>query len=212
MDYRELAGPIEGYKVVDDDLSCTPNGGSSRFQFEIGVRHILPKFEQAQPLELCERGFHFCKAPSGGWAYRSSGRLFKVRAWGVLEAPETPGADYKLVARELMLVEEIKFDGHQNTGYENTGHRNTGDQNTGHRNTGDRNTGYENTGNWNTGIVRLDRDLILPKAVSAWVLPVPGPPVSTTFWAPSMNSHLCNWRNVASLISLAMKSKPERSL
>lgn len=36
-----------------------------------------------------------------------------------------------------------------------------------------------------------------PKAVAEWVFPVPGPPISTTFWARSRNSHLCDWRKVA---------------
>ena len=51
----------------------------------------------------------------------------------------------------------------------------------------------------------------MPSVVAAWVLPVPGPPIRTMFWAPSMNSHLCSWRTVASLNSLVAKSKPERS-
>ena len=50
-------------------------------------------------------------------------------------------------------------------------------------------------------LYRLDTE-----AVATCVFPVPGPPTSTIFCALSINSHRCNWRTVASLISLAAKS------
>lgn len=147
MTYKELPGPVEGYKIVNDDMTC------HGFKFEVGVKH---KLGDDGPLELCKHGFHFCKYPSGVWAYYQQGRVFRVRAWGVLELPDEPGADYKLVAREIELVKEVKGGGDKNTGDGNTGnwntgYRNTGDGNTGCRNTGDRNTGNWNTGYWNTG-------------------------------------------------------------
>jgi hypothetical protein len=137
MTYKELPGPVEGYKIVNDDMTC------HGFKFEVGVKH---KLGGDGPLELCKHGFHFCKYPSGVWAYYQQGRVFKVRAWGVLELPDEPGADYKLVAREIELVKEVKGGGDKNTGDGNTGYRNTG-----YRNTGNWNTGDGNTGDWNTG-------------------------------------------------------------
>jgi hypothetical protein len=45
-----------------------------------------------------------------------------------------------------------------------------------------------------------------------WVLPVPGPPISTTLSAPSMNSPRCSWRTRASLTSLAGEVEPGQVL
>ncbi len=140
---------MTGYKATNADLTCTPNG--ERFQFEIGKW-----YEIDGDIELCRRGFHFCVHPSGVWNYYSSPnvRVFKIEAEQVLECPIEAGADFKLVAKRIRLVEEITpgmKDGDRNTGDRNTGNSNTGDSNTGNSNTGDRNTGDRNTGNWNTG-------------------------------------------------------------
>ena len=48
-------------------------------------------------------------------------------------------------------------------------------------------------------------------AVARRVLPVPGPPTSTTFWASSRNWHRCNDFTRASSTVLCSKSKPVRS-
>jgi hypothetical protein len=141
MDYKELPGPIEGYKIFNEDMTC------KGFKFKIGMNEL----ENNDPLKLCKNGFHFCKYPSGVWSYYNNGRVFKIRAYDVLEIPVEPGSGFKLVCRKIEVLEEIKITGYWNTGYKNTGDRNTGDSNTGDRNTGDRNTGYWNTGNWNTG-------------------------------------------------------------
>lgn len=150
-EYKEIPGPIEGYKIFNNDMTCLD------FQFKIGMNEL----GNDDPLVLCENGFHFCKYPSGVWAYYDAGRVFKVRAYGVLDSPIEPGADCKMVCRKLEVLEEVVFGGNWNigdgnTGDRNTGHRNTGDRNIGHRNTGNwnighRNTGHRNTGNWNTG-------------------------------------------------------------
>ena len=140
-----IPGPIEGYKIVRDDMTCSPNGNT--FKFQIG-RNKLPN---DNPLELCKNGFHFCMYPSGVWAYHSQGKVFKVKAYGVLPAPVEPGADYKLVCEEIELCEEITIDGDRNTGDRNTGNGNAGYGNTGDRNTGDENAGYGNAGDGNTG-------------------------------------------------------------
>jgi hypothetical protein len=83
--------------------------------------------------------------------------VFEVEAFDVIDLPVEPGADYKLVARKIRLVREVKICGNQNTGHRNTGnlntgHLNTGNRNTGHKNTGDWNAGHKNTGNRNTGL------------------------------------------------------------
>ena len=144
-----LPGPIDGYKIFNEDMTCSPN--KNTFQFQMG-RNKLPN---SNALELCKNGFHFCPQPSGVWAYYSTGKVFKVRAYDVLDTPFEPGADFKMVCAEIEILEEVKFGdrntGDGNTGYRNTGYRNTGDGNTGDRNTGDGNTGYRNTGDRNTG-------------------------------------------------------------
>ena len=126
-----IPGPIEGYKIVRDDMTCSPNGNT--FKFQIG-RNKLPN---DNPLELCKNGFHFCMYPSGVWAYHSQGKVFKVKAYGVLPAPVEPGADYKLVCEEIELCEEITIDGDRNTGDRNTGNGNTGDFHSGSLNYGE---------------------------------------------------------------------------
>lgn len=127
MEQELIKGPIDGYKIVHNDLKCRG------FQYKIGER---VRVQNDLPLELCGNGLHFCKYPSGVWAYYREGRIFKVKAYGVLKTKQEPGADYKMVCKEIELVSEI-----------NVG----GDRNTGNQNTGDRNTGCWNTGCWNTG-------------------------------------------------------------
>ena len=132
---------MTGYKATDKDMRC------QGYQFKLGEWH-----EHKGELVMCKSGFHFCKYPSGPLCFYPIGsRVFKVEAEEILDEPETPGADLKLVARRIRLVEEITPGGHWNTGDSNIGHRNTGHSNTGCRNTGDSNTGHGNTGHWNTG-------------------------------------------------------------
>ena len=142
-----IVGPVEGYKIVNDNMMCRD------YQFEVGKRHKLLNEDN---LVLCSNGFHFCQYPSGPWAHYSAGRIFKVRAYGVLAQKVESGADYKMVCEEIELYEEVKIGGDSNTGNWNTGdwntgNKNTGDCNTGNWNTGDSNTGNSNTGDWNTG-------------------------------------------------------------
>ncbi len=152
---------MTGYKGTNADMTCTPGDGV-KFQFELGKW-----YEHKGEVRLCGAGFHFCVHPSGPYAFYSNpdSRIFKIEAEQVLEVPTEAGADFKLVAKRIRLVEEITpgyrgkdkpNDGNRNTsdrntGDLNTGNRNTGDLNTGNRNTGDLNTGNRNTGNWNTG-------------------------------------------------------------
>jgi hypothetical protein len=145
---------MTGYKGTNADMTCTPNGGP-KFQFELGKW-----YEHEGEIALCGAGFHFCVHPSGPYAFYSSSdsRVFKIEAEQVLDVPPEAGADFKLVAKRIRLVEEItpgdrtdKATGNLNTGDRNTGDQNTGNRNTGDQNTGDQNTGYQNTGNRNTG-------------------------------------------------------------
>ena len=123
---------MKGFKATDKDMKCRG------YQFELGKWH-----EHEGKLRLCESGFHFCKYPSGVFSYYDVGcRVFEIEAEGVLDLPETPGADYKLVCRRIRLVKEIFPEGSRNTGSRNTGSRNTGDGNTGYGNTGENQTGF----------------------------------------------------------------------
>ena len=137
-----------GYKAVDKDMR-----GMNNYQYELGKLHI-----HDGKLVMCESGFHFCKYPSGVWAYfnEPETRIFKVEAYDVHPKCDGNGAIIKYVAKKIKLIEEIEIDGEgntidKNTGNYNTGDCNTGDCNTGHWNTGDCNTGDCNTGHWNTG-------------------------------------------------------------
>ena len=146
MAYKEIPGPIEGYKIFNRDMTCRG------FQFKPGMNEL----GNGDPLVLCENGFHFCKYPSGVLLYYQEGRVFKVRGYDVLDEPTAPGADYKMCCRKIEILEEMFPGGNgnagdRNAGDRNTGNRNAGDWNAGNWNTGDLNTGTWNTGNWNTG-------------------------------------------------------------
>ena len=137
-----IAGPVEGYKIFEADMTCRG------YQFSLTEHNDLGGDE---PLEKCEHGFHFCESPSGVWAYYEQGRVFRIKAYGVLDQEHTPGVDYKMVCERIEIGEEILVTGDRNMGDRNTGSWNTGSWNTGDRNTGDRNTGSWNTGGRNTG-------------------------------------------------------------
>ena len=146
MAYKEIPGPIEGYKIFSRYMTCRG------FQFKLGMNEL----GNDKPLSLCGNGFHFCKYPSGVWSYYQEGRVFKVRGYDVLDEPTTPGADYKMCCRKIEILEEMFPGGNGNTGNGNTGNgntcnRNTGNWNTGNGNTGNRNAGNRNAGNWNAG-------------------------------------------------------------
>ena len=157
---------MTGYKATDAEMKC------HGFQFKLDEW-----YEYDGEVAMCVSGFHFCIYPSGPLCFYSAedSRVFKVEAEQVLEVPTEAGADFKLVAKRIRLIEEItpgktgndksntgdsntgdsntgdRNTGNSNTGDSNTGDRNTGNSNTGYSNTGDCNTGYWNTGNWNTG-------------------------------------------------------------
>jgi len=137
-----MAEIITGYKATDKDMRCRG------FQFELGKW-----YEHEGEIKLCVSGFHFCKYPSGPWAYYGDPgtRIFKVEAEGVGPEEYVAGSEIKYVCKRIRLIEEVIPDGDRNTGNRNTGNGNTGNGNTGDYNTGNGNTGDYNTGNGNTG-------------------------------------------------------------
>ena len=143
---------MKGYKGFNKDMTCRD------FQYEIGK-----EYETNEEIELCKRGFHFCKKIIDVKGYYNIENdeviLCEIEATG-----EIIEGDDKCVTNRIKIIREISKEemyilgneGEENTGLGNTGDRNTGDnntgnRNTGYRNTGDRNTGDNNTGDWNTG-------------------------------------------------------------
>lgn len=164
-----IKGPLTGYKITNDDMTC------SGYQFALGVLHTI---DNDEPLKPCNNGFHYCPEYPGVGYYYKRGRIFKIEAYDVLfEEPYIDNTSHKRVCRSIKLVEEITYyddgynlgkhntgsfnegnrntgngnKGHDNAGYSNIGHENVGDSNVGNKNTGDDNIGDYNTGNVNIG-------------------------------------------------------------
>ena len=137
---------IKGYKVFNPDWTCRG------FQYEVGKT-----FEYNGIIEMCGKGFHFCRNASDCFNYYSFYGKNKVAEVEALGLVETDGD--KSVTNKIRIIREVPWqelltivnEGNDCTGRGNTGNYNTGDYNTGDRNTGDRNTGGWNTGNRNTG-------------------------------------------------------------
>ena len=123
---------VKGYKGFDKDLKCRG------FQYEIGK-----EYECNENIELCERGFHFCKKIVDVKGYynieNEDYRLCEIEATGkVIEG------DDKCVTDKIKIIREISKDemyilgneGKDNKGLGNTGDRNTGDWNKTNRSTG----------------------------------------------------------------------------
>ena len=148
---------MKGYKGFNKDMTCRG------FQYEIGK-----EYEMSEKIELCERGFHFCKKIVDVKGYYNIEDkniiLCEIEATG-----EVVEDDDKCVTDKIKIIRKIPKEemytlgneganntglgntGNSNTGYRNTGDWNTGDWNTGYSNTGYSNTGYSNTGYSNTG-------------------------------------------------------------
>ena len=147
---------IKGYKVFNPDWTCRG------FQYKVGET-----FTHNGNIEMCGRGFHFCRKASDCFNYYEFNIKNKVAEIEALGDVETRGD--KSVTDVIRIVREIEWHelltivnegtnctglcntGDSNTGNSNTGDRNTGNRNTGNSNTGNSNTGNSNTGNWNTG-------------------------------------------------------------
>ena len=137
---------IKGYKVFNPDWTCRG------FQYEVGKT-----FKYGGNIEMCGKGFHFCRKASNCFNYYSFDSRNKVAEVEAIGLVETSGD--KSVTDEIKIVREIEWqelltivnEGENCTGLCNTGNRNTGNWNTGNSNTGNSNTGNRNTGDWNTG-------------------------------------------------------------
>ena len=132
---------IKGYKVFNPDWTCRG------FQYKVGET-----FTHNGNIEMCGRGFHFCRKASDCFNYydfNSDNKVAEVEAVGLVETQGDKSVTDKIkIVREIEWPELLTI---VNNGSDCTGLCNTGDRNTGDRNTGDRNTGNRNTGNWNTG-------------------------------------------------------------
>ena len=136
-----------GYKGFNKDMTCRG------FQYEVGQTYGIDG-----NIELCSRGFHFCKKMSDVHNYynlQDSDHIFcEIEAIGDVKEGNDKCVTNKIkIIRQLTMQEvyELANKGKDNTGVANTGNYNTGYRNTGDCNTGDCNTGYRNTGNYNTG-------------------------------------------------------------
>ena len=136
---------MKGYKAFNKDLTCRG------FQYEIGKEFI-----HEGSIELCDRGFHFCKKIVDILSYYNlkdeDTRLCEIEATGkIIEDDNKCVTDKIKIIREISKEEMYMLgnEGIENRGLGNTGNRNTGYWNTGDSNTGGYNTGDSNTGDWN---------------------------------------------------------------
>lgn len=137
---------MKGYKVFNPDWTCL------NFKYEIGQTYI-----HEGDIELCFRGFHFCKCLHSCFSYyefNPANRVAEVEALG--EVIEGPG---KSVTNKIKIVRELTWQevldmvnlGTNNDGFKNVGNHNIGDRNAGSGNIGNKNSGNVNTGDYNTG-------------------------------------------------------------
>ena len=123
---------IKGFKGFEKDLTCRG------FQYEIGKT-----YEMEDNIEICSKGFHFCKKL---WSvndyYRFSNdsyRYCEIEALG-----KVIDEGNKSVTNKIKIVREIpkeEFIESANIGSKNTGFCNTGDWNTGDWNKTNRSSG-----------------------------------------------------------------------
>ena len=141
---------VKGYKVFNNDWTCTPNGSFKQY--------VCPGvFEEDVDLDICHKGMHFCENALDCFNYYnfdSKNRVAEVVAYGKIRKERDKSCTDKLeIIREISWQELLTIvnTGRDCTGFGNTGNCNTGNWNTGNYNTGDWNTGNYNTGDWNTG-------------------------------------------------------------
>lgn len=131
---------IKGYKVFNPDWTCRG------FQYEVGKT-----FEHNGNIEMCGKGFHFCRKASdcfNYYSFNSDNKVAEVEALGLVETDGDKSVTNKIhIIREIPWQELLTI---VNEGNDCTGLCNTGDYNTGNRNTGDCNRGNYNTGFFNT--------------------------------------------------------------
>jgi hypothetical protein len=89
---------MKGYKAFNHDWTCLNN-----FQYEIGKIHEMNENE----IQLCERGFHFCRVPIDILSYylKLNCKYAEIYADGkILES------DNKCVCSRIKIVKEITFE------------------------------------------------------------------------------------------------------
>lgn len=137
---------VIGYKVFNPDWTCR------RFQYEVGKTYILDG-----DLQICVRGFHFCKKLSDCFNYYPfdpENRVAVIEASGaIVETNDKCATDVISIIREMSWYEVLDLvnTGKACTGFRNSGNGNSGDFNSGAANSGNRNSGSSNSGNGNSG-------------------------------------------------------------
>ena len=136
---------IKGYKVFNPDWTCRG------FQYKVGE-----KFVHNGNIEMCGKGFHFCRKASDCFNYyqfNSNNKVAEVKAIGLVET-----RDDKSVTDKIKIVREIEWqelltivnEGNDCMGLCNSGSYNSGNRNSGNRNSGDYNSGSYNSGDYNS--------------------------------------------------------------
>ena len=87
---------IIGYKGFNNDWKCRD------MQYEVGK-----EYEYAGDVELCKRGYHFCRNPHDVFGYYSAGNGNKFAIVEASEVSEEREDDSKRVAKRLKIKAEI---------------------------------------------------------------------------------------------------------
>ena len=136
-----MSETIKGYKVFNPDWTCRG------FQYKVGET-----FVHNGNIEMCGKGFHFCRKASDCFNYYkfdSNNKVAEVEAVGLVETRGDKSVTDKIkIVREIEWQELLTI---ANEGNDCTGLCNSGDWNSGNRNSGNRNSGNRNSGNWNSG-------------------------------------------------------------
>lgn len=91
---------VEGYKGTDKDMCCNNN-----FQYKLNKDFIYDG-----NIELCERGFHFCKNLADVFLYYhldGINRFFKIKA--LVKEKDFKSKQDKYVAEEIILQQELTY-------------------------------------------------------------------------------------------------------
>ena len=137
---------IKGYKVFNPDWTCRG------FQYKVGET-----FTHNGNIEMCGRGFHFCRKASDCFNYynfNSNNKVAEVEAIGLVETQGNKSVTDKIkIVREIKWMELLTIvnEGNNCTGLCNSGNRNSGNCNSGSCNSGNRNSGSWNSGSYNSG-------------------------------------------------------------
>lgn len=142
---------VIGYKVFNPDWTCRG------FQYEVGKTYILDG-----DLQICVRGFHFCKKLSDCFNYYRfdpENKVAVIEASGaIVETDDKCATDVITIIREMSWYEVLDLvntgkacAGCLNSGNFNSGDCNSGSFNSGNFNSGSFNSGHNNRGSFNSG-------------------------------------------------------------